>query len=156
MFGNLRLLTFFMIFWSSTNTKQESQIEKNPRGRDKYLGRSEAPSSPSGRAASSRSPRTCSASSCCWNQILTSFVVKMIYIWAYAADSINCDLLNPAERINDSRLPINLQLLKQRVPALCITLCITYSLYSFLQFLHDLQVLRVLKVIQVLHVCKFF
>ena len=31
---------------------------------------------------------------------------------------INCDRLNPAERINYLRLPINLRLLKQRVPAL--------------------------------------
>ena len=30
----------------------------------------------------------------------------------------NCDRFNPAERLNDLRLPINLRLMKQRVPAL--------------------------------------
>ena len=31
-------------------------------------------------------------------------------------DPINCDQLNPAEQITDLRLPINLWLMKQRVP----------------------------------------
>ena len=41
----------------------------------------------------------------------------MIYIWAFPADWIYREQLNPAERVNDIRHPINLQLFNWRVPA---------------------------------------
>ena len=42
----------------------------------------------------------------------------MIQIWAFPADPICCEQLNPAERVNDLTHPINLRLFNWRVPAL--------------------------------------
>ena len=49
--------------------------------------------------------------------IFTSFYVKIIWIWAFPADRIYRERLNPAERVNDIRHPINLRLFNWRVPA---------------------------------------
>ena len=40
------------------------------------------------------------------------FMDKIIEIWAFPADLIYCERLNPAERIADKRQPINLRLFK--------------------------------------------
>ena len=45
----------------------------------------------------------------------------MIQIWAFPADPLYCERLNPAERVNDIRHPINLRLFNWRVPALVIS-----------------------------------
>ena len=53
--------------------------------------------------------------------IFTLFYVKMIKIWAFPADRIYRERLNPAERVNDIGHPINLRLFNWRVPALLET-----------------------------------
>ena len=50
--------------------------------------------------------------------IFTSFNVQMILTWAFPAGPIYDERSNSAERVNDKRHPINLQLFEWRVSAL--------------------------------------
>ena len=73
----------------------------------------------------------------------------MIQIWAFPADPLYCERLNPAERVNDIRHPINLRLFDWRVPAL-VTSGASQDL------LDNILVNRIISVLQVqVHIATF-